>query len=277
MKTAIGAPWPLSLLAIGVALAAYAYLRPAARPAQFQGWVEAYFIFVSPDEVGRVETLSVREGDPSTSARRCSRSMPICSARPWRRTRPRSPMPSRPTTAREELLKKAVGSQKVFDDAEAALRTAEARLNSARTRLDRRRVVSPVAGTMQEVYFRVGEMVQPGRPIVSLLPPDNVRVRFFVPQAVLPTVHIGDRFAVAATAAAKTSTARVSFISAQAEFTPPVIYSQEERARLVFRIEAMPEQPADMRVGQPVSVALQPAARVSHAPVTTSPDTRDGR
>ena len=59
--------------------------------------------------------------------------------------------------------------------------------------------------------------------------------------------------------------ARVSFISAQAEFTPPVIYSQEERARLVFRIEAMPERPEDLRVGQPVSVALQPAAGVSHA------------
>ena len=92
----------------------------------------------------------------------------------------------------QELLKRAVGSQKVFDDAEAALRTAEARLNSARTRLDRRRVVSPVVGSVQEIYFRVGEMVQAGRPIVSLLPPENVRVRFFVPQAVLPQVHIGD-------------------------------------------------------------------------------------
>ena len=60
--------------------------------------------------------------------------------------------------------------------------------------------------------------------------------------------------------------ARVNFISAQAEFTPPIIYSQEERARLVFRIEAMPEQPEDMRVGQPVSVALQPAAGVEPCP-----------
>ena len=123
------------------------------------------------------------------------------------------------------------------------MRTAEARLNSARTRLERRRVVSPVAGTVQEVYFRVGEMVQAGRPIVSLLPPGNVRVRFFVPQAMLPQVHIGDRIAVRLRRLrAAISCARVSFISAQAEFTPPVIYSQEERARLVFRVEALPEQ-----------------------------------
>jgi HlyD family secretion protein len=165
----------------------------------------------------------------------------------------------------QELLKKAVGSQKAFDDAESVLRTAEARLNSARTRLERRRVAGPAAGTIQEVYFRVGERVPAGRPIVSLLPPGNVRVRFFVPQALLPKVRIGDAIAVRCDGCRGDLVARVSFISAQAEFTPPVIYSQEERARLVFRIEALPEKPEDVRVGQPVSVALRPAAGVSHA------------
>ena len=90
-------------------------------------------------------------------------------------------------------MKKAVGSQKDFDNAEALLRSAEARLNSTKTRLDRRRMLSPVAGTIQEVYFRVGEMVEPGRPILSIVPPGNVKVRFFVPQATLPSIHIGDR------------------------------------------------------------------------------------
>jgi HlyD family secretion protein len=165
----------------------------------------------------------------------------------------------------QELLKKAVGSQKVFDDAQSALRTAEARLNSARTRLDRRRLASPVAGTVQEVYFREGEMVAAGRPIVSLLPPGNTRVRFFVPQATLPLLHIGDKIAVRCDGCASDLVARVNFISAQAEFTPPVIYSLEERARLVFRIEAIPERPEDLRVGQPVSVSLVPSAGVSHA------------
>ena len=129
------------------------------------------------------------------------------------------------------LLKGAVGSQKTFDDAEAALRTAEARLNSAKTRLERRGVKSPANGLVQEVYFRVGEQVQPGRPIISLLPPGNVRVRFFVPQAVLPRVALGDRIAVSCDGCAGNIVARVNFISTQAEFTPPIIYSQEERAR----------------------------------------------
>src|SRR5262249_49171626 len=142
---------------------------------------------------------------------------------------------------------------------------AEARLNSARTRLARRQVASPAAGTVQEIYFRVGETVPAGRPILSLLPPENARVRFFVPRATLPMIHIGARLAVNCDGCARGLTARINFISAQAEFTPPVIYSLEERARLVFRVEAIPEHAEALRVGQPVSVALQGAAGVNHA------------
>jgi HlyD family secretion protein len=252
-------------VAAGVALAAYAYVRNGATQRTFEGWIEAYFIFVSPDESGRVETLSVREGDPITTG------APLFTLDS--ELQKAAVMENQAAVANakvtydraQELLKKAVGSQKVFDDAEAGLRTAEARLNSARTRLDRRRVISPVTGSVQEIYFRVGEMVQAGRPIVSLLPPENVRVRFFVPQAILPQVHIGDRIAINCDGCAQGLMARVNFISAQAEFTPPIIYSREERARLVFRIEALPERPADLRVGQPVSIALQPVAGASHA------------
>ena len=114
-----------------------------------------------------------------------------------------------------------------------------------------------MAGTIQEVYFRVGEMVEPGRPIVSIVPPGNVKVRFFVPQANLPSIHIGDRVLIYCDGCRDDLYAHVRFISTQAEFTPPVIYSLEERARLVFRIEAIPEHPEVVRIGQPASVALQ--------------------
>jgi len=253
------------LVAASIGAGAYAYLRNGSDQREFQGWVEAYLVFVSPDETGRVEKLAVREGDMVQSgallfaldadlqqAAVAENEAAVVNARAaYERAK--------------TLLKGAVGSQKTFDDSEAALRTAEARLNSAKTKLERRRMYSPAAGSIQEVYFREGELVQPGRPIVSLLPPENTRVRFFVPQAVLPTVHIGDRIAVRCDGCASDLVARVNFLSAQAEFTPPIIYSQEERARLVFRVEATPERPADLRVGQPVSVALQGPAGVSHA------------
>ena len=261
-KRAIAA---IVVLAAGIGIGAYLYLRPAAEQRQFQGWVEAYLVFVSPDETGRVETLSVREGD-AVQAGAPLFTLDADLQRAAVAENEAAVINTRQAFDRaRELLKKNVGSQKAFDDAQAALRTAEARLNSTKTRLERRRVNSPATGTIQEVYFREGEQVPAGRPIVSLLPPGNVRVRFFVPQAMLPTVHIGDRISVRCDGCATDLVARVSFMSAQAEFTPPVIYSQEERARLVFRVEAMPERPADLRVGQPVSVALQGAVGASHA------------
>ena len=81
---------------------------------------------------------------------------------------------------------------KGLDEATATLRDAQARLDSAQTRLARRKVVSPVDGTVQQIYYRPGEMVPAGRPVLSLLPPGNIKVRFFVPETALPKVAYGD-------------------------------------------------------------------------------------
>ena len=92
----------------------------------------------------------------------------------------------------QQLLSRQAGTQRTMDEAEAALRTAQARLNSAQTRLARRKVFSPVAGTVQQIYYRAGELVPAGKPIVAILPPGNLKVRFFVNEAILPTLKIGD-------------------------------------------------------------------------------------
>src|SRR5262249_25392757 len=104
--------------------------------------------------------------------------------------------------------------------------------------------------------FRPGEMVPAGRPVLAILPPGNLKVRFFVPQATLPQIAYGDNVAVACDGCAG-QTAKVSFIAKSAEYTPPVIYSLEERNKLVFLIEALPDQPDKLRVGQPVDVRLE--------------------
>lgn len=253
------------LAVVGLALAAFQYWGRERSELEFQGWVEAELIFVSAEEPGRLESLSVREGD-SVEVGSPLFALDADLQRAAVAENEAAVVNARQTYERAQaLLKRAVGSQKSFDDAEATLRSAEARLNSTRTRLERRKVASPVQGSVQEVYFRTGEMVQAGRPIVSLLPPNNTKVRFFVPQATLPSLKIDDRINVTCDGCKTGLLARVSFISAQAEFTPPVIYSREERARLVFRIEARPEQPENLRVGQPVSVTLKQAAGVSHA------------
>jgi HlyD family secretion protein len=98
-------------------------------------------------------------------------------------------------------------------------------------------------------------MVPAGRPVLAILPPGNLKVRFFVPQSALPQLAYGETITVRCDGCANQS-ARVSFIAKSAEYTPPVIYSLEERNKLVFLIEALPEQPDKLRVGQPVDVLL---------------------
>jgi HlyD family secretion protein len=156
----------------------------------------------------------------------------------------------------QQLAKTMAGTQKSLDDAEAVLRTAQARLNSAQTRLTRRKVFSPVSGSVQQIYYRGGELVPAGKPILALLPPGNLKVRFFVNEAMLPKLKFGDPVDITCDGCDAGIRARISFISRASEFTPPVIYSMDERSKLVFLIEARPERPERLRVGQPVSVAL---------------------
>jgi HlyD family secretion protein len=224
-----------------------------------QGWVEAEMLFVGPDDPGRVETLAVREGD------KVEQGVPLFSVDDALQQADVAQVTATVTNMQRnverarELLKTSAGTQKAYDDAQQAVREAEARLNSAKTRLGRRKVASPATGTIQQIYFRPGEMVPPGRPVVALLPPGNVKIRFFVAEALLPTISLGDTVTVRCDGCAPDLAARVSFISRTAEYTPPVIYSLEERAKLVFLIEARPQHPESLRVGQPVSVLLTTA------------------
>jgi HlyD family secretion protein len=140
--------------------------------------------------------------------------------------------------------------------ARQSLAMAEARSRSADTKLARRRIASPVTGTVKQVYFRPGELVPAGRPVLALLPPANIKVRFFVPEPSLPKVALGNTVRVQCDGCNGDLPARIDFIAQTAEFTPPVVYTLEERAKLVFLVEARPTQPERLRVGQPVRVLL---------------------
>jgi HlyD family secretion protein len=248
-------------IAIAITLAAALILAGCneGKQAGYQGWIEAELIFVSPDEPGRIETLAVREGDPvalraplftlDADLQQADVAMQEAQVKNAQQAYDRA----------QVLLRSAAGTQKALEDAEAALRTAQARLNSAQTRLARRRVFSPVEGPVQQIYFRVGEMVPAAKPVVALLPPRNLKARFYVGEAVLPQLKLDDWVNVGCDGCPEGIRAKISFISRTSEFTPPVIYSQEERSKLVFLIEARPEKPELLRVGQPVTVTLAAA------------------
>jgi HlyD family secretion protein len=96
------------------------------------------------------------------------------------------------------------------------------------------------------------------RPVLSIMPPGNMKLRFFVPETELPKLSIGDEVKVTCDNCANDLTAKIYFIATSAEYTPPVIYSLDERSKLVYLIQARPSRPDSLRVGQPISVFLNP-------------------
>ncbi|WP_424594806.1 HlyD family secretion protein [Bradyrhizobium sp.] len=240
----------LTVLALAAALAGCSERRDPG----FQGWVEADMIFVSPDESGRVTRLNVREGDqvkPGDPLYSIDDDLQKADLNQTNATLANAQQTYDRAAA---LSKTGAGTQASLDAAISALRVAEARVNTSQTRLARRSGFAPVGGTVQQIYFREGEMVPAQRPVLSIMPPGNIKVRFFVPEPELPKLAIGDEVRVTCDNCAADLTAKIYFIATTAEYTPPVIYSLDERSKLVYLIQARPSRPDSLRVGQPVSV-----------------------
>ncbi|MGE0223586.1 MAG: HlyD family secretion protein [Acetobacteraceae bacterium] len=153
-------------------------------------------------------------------------------------------------------IRAPIGRPEEIEAQRSAMEAAYAALEAAEWRLSQRRVEAPVAGRVADVLFREGETVVAGAPVVSLLPPGNIRVRFFVAEPFLSALHLGDRVTLACDGCPAGLTGTISFIAPEAEYTPPVIYSDTSRSKLVYLIEARPEagQATAVNPGQPMQV-----------------------
>ncbi|UGY04140.1 HlyD family secretion protein [Bradyrhizobium quebecense] len=241
-----------------VALAAALAGCKEKRDPGFQGWVEADMIFVSPDESGRVIKLNVREGDevkPGDMLYSVDDDLQRADLNQNNATLANA---QQSYDRAASLRGTGAGTQANLDSAVSALRVAEARVITSQTRLDRRKGFAPIAGSIQQIYFREGEMVQAQRPVLSIMPPGNMKLRFFVPETELPKLALGDEVRVTCDNCAADLTAKIYFIATTAEYTPPVIYSLDERNKLVYLIQARPSRPDVLRVGQPISIYLNP-------------------
>lgn len=135
----------------------------------------------------------------------------------------------------------------------------QAALADADWRLSRRQETAPAAGRIEDVFFRAGETASAGQGVVSLLTPDKLKLRFFVPEPQLSGVAVGQKVAVACDGCPANLTATVNFIARAAEFTPPVIYSLTRREKLVFMVEAKPDDLSQpWHPGLPVDVTPLP-------------------
>ena len=302
------------------------------KPVAYQGYVEADWVFVGPDDAGRLTSLAVGEGsqvqqgaplfavddrlelaarDQAQSALQESAAKLARLQAPDKRPEEIAVMQataeraqaayadSQKTLARQQaLFTEGHASKAGLDDAVstrdqdlAALKEAQRQITvgnmaahdmdiaaaeqtvamnqqalvSAQQKLDRRHVLAPVSGLVQEIYYRPGEVVPAGQAVAQLLPPGNLKLRFYVPEPDLPKIRQGAAIGITCDGCAPGLTGHIYFISGTSEFTPPVIFSLEERAKLVYLIEARPDQPERLRVGQPISVTLAPATSTAIA------------
>lgn len=143
--------------------------------------------------------------------------------------------------------------------AEADVSAAAAAKERADWSVDQKSQAAPKAGLVYDTLYREGEFVAAGLPVAVLLPPANLKVRFFVPEAEFATLKAGAAVRVAVTGHPASLAAHISYLSPQPEYTPPVLYNRENRSKLVFMVEAVFDDDArDLHPGQPADVTLAP-------------------
>lgn len=248
-----------------------------------QGYGEAEYVYLASQESGVVAELFVREGDSVDAG------APV-----FRLEGQRIDLPLQGASAQRAALAQAVEAARaqsvlarsnyqrtsgLFQDGfvararldadRAALDAANAHLEQARRQMAasnaeiglwrQRRSdlagMAPASGTIERIYRRPGEVVAAGQPIAALLTPGNRKVRFFAPQAEI--AHLpGARVALSCDGCAAGMMGTVSFVAREPQFTPPVIYSIEQREKLVYLVEARPDDPSAIRPGLPVDVRI---------------------
>ncbi len=156
--------------------------------------------------------------------------------------------------ASRALALQSTGRRDAIAAAGAEARGAQADLALARWRESQKQRSAPADALVYDVMFRPGEFVPAGAPVVALLPPGALKVRFFVPEPLLPQAQPGREVALSCDGCPAGLTARIRYVSPQAEFTPPVIYSNGSRSKLVFMVEAVPADTRALKPGQPLDV-----------------------
>jgi HlyD family secretion protein len=138
------------------------------------------------------------------------------------------------------------------------IQAARAVLTQADWKVEQKSVSAPRAGLIYDTMYREGEWVMAGNPVVRMLPPQNIKVRFFVPETLIGSLPIGRQVSLRCDGCAADIPATITYVSSQAEYTPPVIYSNDTRGKLIYMIEAHPstDDAAKLHPGQPLAVRL---------------------
>jgi HlyD family secretion protein len=162
--------------------------------------------------------------------------------------------------AQAALSAQSVGRRQEVSAARATIDAARATLSQREWAVAQKSPQAPVSGLVYDTFFVPGEWVPAGRPVASLLPPGNIKLRFYVPEPEVGSIHVGQRIAATCDGCGAAIPGAIAYVSPQPEYTPPVIYSRQERAKLVFLVEARPDagQAQRLKPGQPLDVRVRP-------------------
>jgi len=258
----------------------------ARAPAALQGYGEADYIYLASQEAGMIGELFVREGDHvepgqavfSLDRERLALNAQSASAQAAAAAQAVHTAQAEAALAQnnfergQELFQRGFYPQARLDSDRANRDAANARLAQARreagaasaqtslaqTRVGDLSTAAPRAGVIARIYYRPGEVIAAGAPVAALLAPENMKVRFFAPQDRLGQFPVGARVLVSCDGCGAPAEAIVSYAASEPQFTPPIIYSVDQRQKLVFLIEARLAEPGRIRPGMPVDVAPAP-------------------
>ena len=247
-------------------------LVAACQPAvetHYLGYAEGEWLYLSTPQGGYLETLHVERGDHPAKG---SIAFTLSGDQNTRGSAQRDALQAQLHAAesalssanaqlkrQQELERDNFASPARTDELLAAQKQAAAQVKVLREQLANKSVQIPATGEVTEIYYRPGEWVPPGQPVLSLLPDNRRRIRFYVPEAELAKVHNGQAIEASCDGCGTPIAANINFIASQAEYTPPVIFSKDERNKMVFRIEAATstEDASRLRPGLPMDMRLK--------------------
>jgi len=238
----------------------------------YQGYVEGDYLMIAPTTAGVLDALTVTRGQGVKQGARLfaldltTLKAALASAAA-EEAQAKAALEAAQNEYHRAVLLNPTGatSQADLDEKKAAFHAAESTIAMAQQKqiqiqkqLSEAAPTAPAAGYIEETYYRPGEYVAAGSAVVRLLPPENIKIRFFVPQARVPQLAAGQTLSLSCDGCTAPIPAKITFISSQSEYTPPVIYSVGSRDKLVFMIEAKPEQfSPQLRPGLPLDIALR--------------------
>jgi HlyD family secretion protein len=226
---------------------------------RFQGYVEGEFVYVASPLAGQLGSLQVRRGDQAKAGDPLFALDETAEKAALDMARAASVLSEAEFARQEKLFRTGPAAAQDYDRARSTRDQDRQRVTQAEWNFNQKRQSAPLAGLVYDTLFRQGEWVAAGKPVVVLLPPQNIKVRAFVPETQVGSIHYGDTTRVSVDGVPDPFIGKVSYISPHAEYTPPVIYSRESRAKLVFMIESVfdPEVSANLHPGQPVDVEFK--------------------